>query len=80
MIDQGFVLHAYFDRQDITFELYGPKPIGHEKEHADAYDGSGLSGKLDAETLRGAISLLEDGQSPRQFVQGRAEECSVVED
>src|SRR5688500_8276937 len=44
IIDQGFVMHAYFDGDTISFELYGPTTVGSEKEHSDPYDGSGLSG------------------------------------
>lgn len=80
IIDQGFVMHAYFDRQRITFELYGPQPAGREKECGDPYDGSGLSGELDTETLKGAIQLLDQGRSPRDYVQAKAKKCSVVAD
>jgi hypothetical protein len=80
IIDAGFVLHAYFYRQTIRFELYGPMPVGKEKQYGDPYDGSGLSGELDADTLNGIITLLDRGQSPREYVQQNAKSCSVVAD
>src|SRR4051812_48791227 len=38
IVDGGFVLHAYFCRCVIRFELYGPTPVGKETRHADPYD------------------------------------------
>jgi hypothetical protein len=80
IIDAGFVLHAYFYEQIIRFELYGPKPVGKEKGFGHPYDGSGLSGELDADTLKGVIRLLDQGQWPREYVQENARKCSVVAD
>ena len=80
IVDQGFVMHAYFDRRTITFELYGPTPVGREKEYGDPYDGRGLSGELDADTLKNVIKLLDEGRSPRDYVQANAKRCSIVAD
>lgn len=80
VVDRGFVLHAYFERRTIRFELYGPKPVGREKERGDPYDGSGLTGVLEADTLKEVITLLDQGECPRQFVRENAKECSVVAD
>ena len=80
IIDSGFVMHAYFYRQIIRFELYGPKPAGKEKQFGDPYDGSGLSGELDVNTLKEIIALLDQGRSPREYVQENAKKCSVVTD
>jgi len=53
-------------------------PWGKEKRYGDPYDGSGLSGELNADTLKRVIALLDQGQSPRDYVQENAKKCSVV--
>jgi hypothetical protein len=78
VIDQGFTMHTYFCEDTIRFELYGPKPPGEEKEPGDSYDGSGLYGELDADTLKSVVTLLDQGKSPREYVQAHAKKCSVV--
>jgi hypothetical protein len=80
VVDGGFVLHAYFNLHEIRFELYGAQPVAKEKKHRDPYDGSGLSGELEVQTLKEVLRLLDRGQSPRQFVQENAKRCSVVKD
>jgi hypothetical protein len=80
IIDQGFVMHAYFCAHTIRFELYGPKPVGKEREHLDPFDGSGLYGELDVRTLKSVVTLLDQGRSPREYVQANARKCSVVTD
>jgi hypothetical protein len=80
IIDQGFVMHAYFNRRTIGFELYGPHPAGKEREYGDPYDGSGLCGELDEDALMWIITLLDQGRSPREYVQENAKKCSLVTD
>ena len=78
IVDGGFVLHAYFQRQAVTFELYGPARVGKKKREGDPYDGTGLRGEVDADTLKEVIRLLDQGESPRAYVQENAKEGSVV--
>ena len=76
IIDQGFVVHAYFTKREITFELYGPNST----RYGDPFDGSGLAGKVNVETLRGVIALLDEGRSPRDYIRANAISCAVIED
>jgi hypothetical protein len=80
VVDGGFIVHAYFCRKTIRFELYAPPAVGREKKHGDPYDGSGLSGEVDVQTLKEVLRLLDRGQSPREFIRENAKRCSVVKD
>jgi hypothetical protein len=84
VIDRGFVAHFYFGEgcRDglIGFELYGPYPPGTERQHADPYDGTGLSGSMTVTTLKEVLRLLDSGSCPVAFVRGAAVDVSVVAD
>jgi hypothetical protein len=82
--DRGFLLHAYFGEdasEDVVdFDFYGPVLPGTERQSYDPYDGRGLSGVMDAATLKEAIRLLDANVSPRDYIKEHAKEVGVVED
>jgi hypothetical protein len=39
-----------------------------------------LCGELDEDALMGIITLLDQGRSPREYVQENAKKCSLVTD
>ncbi len=80
VIDNGFILHAYFDEDGIGLEMYGPVVPGTEREHGDPYDGSGLWGAVDVPTLKEVLRLLDAGTSPREYVQTNGINVGVIED
>ena len=85
VIDHGFIAHAYFGEQTrrdgvISFELYGPYPPGTERDDSDPYDGRGLAGSMTTTHLKGMLSLLDQGQSPVEYVRETALSVSVVAD
>lgn len=85
VIDRGFVLHAYFgeDCRDggfVGFELYGPYPSGTERDPVGPFDGRGLEGRMTTASLKAVLALLDDGQSPVDYVRGSAVSVSVVAD
>lgn len=78
--DRSFIFHVYFDEDGVSFELYGPFPAGAEMQSRDPYDGSGLEGRLSHDDVNQAVSLLDGGESPREYVQQHGEDVEAADE
>lgn len=78
VVDRGFVFHAYFGDDAIDFELYGPYEPGTEMTSCES--STGICGRIDSSCLKEALKLIENGESPVEFVSTSAIEVAKIEE
>jgi hypothetical protein len=73
VIDREYILHAYFLRQHVEFELYGPPPRETGRLPRPLRDGGGLAGAMSVDSLKEVLRMLDRGESPVQFLEENAD-------
>src|SRR5262245_2664285 len=81
----GFTLAVYFGEETkddgrVDFNLYGPYPAGTELDRHDPYDGRGLEGEMSIRSLKRVVKLLDQSQTPLEYVRRHAGHMSIIRD